>query len=202
MDILNIPLKPFYVGHTTFKLPNMDINDLINIIQDFLINMKKIKRLKKVDFYDFCYECEYYAIDGVEIDPNDKLFVKKYFAAIYCAQKAMELLPHNMPNYDDYIYDNLDSSPSLSCWFKMRIHINYDFSNNGYILQVIKLQGDTSTFYNVYNKLKHALNEKNCLWFIRKNYISLKEDNTPKTNDRITDYLFNDLICKEICSYY
>jgi hypothetical protein len=199
MSNLNVPLKPFYLSRKTIEIPNIGIQNLVNLIDEFLSNTTKIKWNKIENKFE--YFILYFPIENFEIIPNNKSHSLKYFSAIYSAEKALKLFPHNIPMYHDN-YDYPDSSPSLSYWFKAKLQIYYDSDKDCYLLEPTHLSGETFSFYKFLKKIKKIFNKKTFLWLMRKNYISVVEDMQPKTWDHITKYLLDDIICKEICSYY
>jgi hypothetical protein len=120
----------------------------------------------------------------------------------------LEKFPHN---YNDF-YDYNDELPgpiipginklSFEYWFKMEIRIYYDKEKDYFILEFSRRSGESFTFYNIYNQIKHDI-KHSITWLMRKNYINLLEGLDIKQGKEtyIERYLFDELICREICSY-
>ena len=192
-----VPIVPFYTTPSTIKIPKVCLTDLINLLEKTLSGIKKIDVKKKEHFI---YEIEYFPIDDLKINPKtNKLYKKMYYTHLYAACKCFEKFPHNIICYTDNYYHR---SPSIQHWFKAEIRLYYTKKDNHYLLEVNRLTGEALPFYDCfYNPIKAAFNEKNLLWMMRKNYVNLLDGIGP-TEDHITHYALDELVCREICSYY
>jgi len=200
-----VPFKPFYTVSSNFEIPKLYIDDLVNLLEKTINSFKKL-RCSKIT--NFVYSVEYDPIEGMQINPNDKLYKKIFWLGMEASRVALEKFPHN---YNDF-YDYNDELPgpiipginklSFEYWFKMEIRIYYDKEKDCFILEINRLKGESFTFYNIFNQIKHKI-KQSINWLMRKNYINLLEGlkiiqgkETP-----IEHYLLDKLICREICSY-
>lgn len=202
-----VPLDLFhsaYPGHI-FKIPKVCIDDLINLLEEFLSTTKKLKWSK---VREYVYTVEFHPIEKMEIQLT-KINNIKLWASLECALKASDLFPHNFADDDDD--DEIQDMPgpiipgyppSFNNWFTADICISYDPNIECYIVRFIRISGDGFSFTSIYRKLHNVLNEKNILWLVRKNYIKLLEGLGEQYEEtHITQYLLNDLICRDICSF-
>jgi hypothetical protein len=191
-----VPSVPFYTVSTTIKIPKICLDDLINVLETTLSSIRKIEVEKRKHFV---YKIEYFPIETLKINPNtDKFYSKKHFSSLYAASKAIEKFPHNLDYDDDYN----DRPTSIVEWFKAEVRLYYSKKNNNYLLEVNRMTGSSKPFYACfYNYIKEAFDEKNLLWMLRKNYVSLLDGIGP-TSDHITRYLLDELVCREICTYF
>jgi hypothetical protein len=108
------------------------------------------------------------------------------------------MFPHNNTDLHDYV--NHDPI-RIDNWFKAEIRLYYTKKNDNYMLEVNRLIGASSTFYDCfYNYIKDAFDEKNLVWMQRKNYVSLLDGIGP-TEDHISHYLLDEYVCRDVCTY-
>jgi len=203
--ISKVPFKPFYTVPSSFEIPKINIVDLVNLLEK---TINGIKKLRWVKITDFVYSAEYYPIEGMQINPNDSHYKNNFWLGLRASQVALEKFPHN---YND-IYDYNDVLPgpiipginrfSFEYWFKMGIRIYYDKEKDCFILEINRLKGESFTFYNIFNQIKHEI-KQSINWLMRKNYINLLEGLKiiQGKETYIERYLLDELICREICSY-
>jgi len=205
--ITKVPFKSFYTAPSSFEISKINIIDLVNLLEK---TINGIKKLRWVKITDFVYSVEYDPIEGLQINPNDKQYKNKFWLGLRASQVALKKFPHN---YNDF-YDYNDELPgpvmpginrlSLEYWFKMEIRLYYDNEKEKdcFILEMNRLKGESFTFYNIYNQLKHDI-KQSLNWLMRKNYINLLEgvDLKQGEENHIEHYLLDELICREICSY-
>jgi len=200
--LTKIPFKPFYTAPSNFEIPKLCIIDLVNLIETTIFGINKL-RITKIT--DFVYSAEYDPIEGMQINPNDKLYKYKFWIGLKAIQVASEKFPHNI----DFDYDELPdpiipgiNKLSFEYWFKMGIRLYYDKKKDCFILEINRLSGESFTFYNIFNQIKKNI-KQDLNWLMRKNYISLLEglDRKHGKETHIEHYLLDELICREICSY-
>jgi hypothetical protein len=85
---------------------------------------------------------------------------------------------------------------------EIRLYYDNEKEKDCFILEMNRLKGESFTFYNIYNQLKHDI-KQSLNWLMRKNYINLLEgvDLKQGEENHIEHYLLDELICREICSY-
>ena len=204
-SINGVPFKNLFLAPTTITIPKIDVNDLVNLVETFLSSKNKIKSNKK---YDFVYEADYFPIERMEISPKE-IDHKIHTAIMYEANNtALKMFPHLL-NFDDDAdlieFTNLPTQQiSLNNWFKMQISIMYDDKHDNYLLEINRMRGEVCPFYKFYHEFKTFVNNS-ILWLTRKNYIKLFEgnnnENVEPNKKHITRFLFNEMICREICSF-
>lgn len=200
-----IPLMQDFIHSTHFKVPLIAFNaeTIVKFLEEGLSKIKKIICEKKEHFI---YSIDYFPIEGLKIYPNDKLHKYKFFVQSQAATKAYNKFPHNIDNYEEsYRCGFNEPIVSLDNWFKAEIRLYLSKKENCYFLEIVRLSGDGCSFYrHLFNILKEEVfDEKNLLWFMRANYVNLCEGiDKVKKPDHITHYLLNELICKEVCSFF
>jgi len=196
-----VPLKSHFVHNNAFKISNLRIDDLINLIEKFLSINTKISWNKKSHFV---YEGEYNPIEGMRINPKDKVHGEKLYSAILCAYNASEKFLYNANDDDDeFLPGPYCNKISFNNWFTFEIRILYDSEFDNYILEIHRTRGETMAFYTyLSNPLKQYLND-NVLWTLRRHYINLLEgiQIVPYKETSISSYLLDDYVCRDICSY-
>lgn len=222
-EIINPPLlhpdvkTPFY-HWDSWHQKEVNISMEVNAFSDYellqqIINdtLNEIEGLK-ITYDSRCclWTIEYGTKPLEETLPPDQISRLKLgrVSAILAASIAYEKFPHNLDNYDDdddYMDDDeFKNLYTINKWCKMEICVIYDWFDNTFIIQPNRVKGDHSSFYFVSIKVKNAVNNnENVLWLMRKNYVELFEGIQYENNiqDHVSKYLFNDLICKELCSF-
>lgn len=199
--ITTIPSKPCYVSPTTLKIPIIEIKVLADLLEEFLSDSPKIIYKKKGLFV---YAIEYFPIDGLYIETNNRLYNNRNFVQTEATVKAYRKFPHNIDDYEEFIDGLYKNSVTMKNWFKAEIRLYLDQRENCYLVEINGYAcGEPISFYKFFDIIRKVFNEKNLLWLMRKNYISLLEgiDQENKPN-HITRYFLNELICKEVCSFF
>lgn len=207
--ITGVPVKNFFMTPTTITIPKIAINDLVNLVETFLFSKNNFKnKLKSNKKSDFVYEAEYFPIEGIEISPKERSHRMKTAIMYEAINKASRMFPHIYDDDDDDLIEFVNfptEKISLYNWFKMEISIMYDNKDDNYILEINRIRGEAFSFYEFYNEFQTFINNLNILWLIRKNYINLLEgtnnDNVDPNKKHINRFLFNEMICREICSF-
>ena len=194
-----VPTVPFYTVPTTIKIPKVCLDDLINLLEKTLSGIRKID-VEKTEY--FVYKIQYFPIEGLKINPyRDELYRKFSYNHLHAAGKALEMFPHNINyNDDDYEYEFNRERKHIEQWFQAEIRLYYTKKNNHYLLEVCKLTGDSSAFYEFYNHIKEAFCEKKLLWMQREHYVNLLDGIGP-TKDHVSNYALDEYVCREICSF-
>lgn len=197
-----------------WRQKEVNISMVVNAFSDYelakqIINsvLCEIEGLKISYDQSFCiWTIEYGTKPLEESVPQDQLSKVKLgrVVAILASSAAYEKFPHNIDDYEDYMVedDEFKNLYTINKWCKMEISVIYDLFGGMFIIQPSRIKGDHSSFYFVSLKVKESINNnKNILWLMRKNYVELFEGIQYDREDHITKYLFNELICKEVCSF-
>ena len=202
--VTKVPYKS-YSSLNEVEIPKIVIDDLVNLIEKILSNIKKIKWKKNKNFV---YVAEYYPIEGMEINANERIHRVKFWLGIAATSAALQRFPNN--NYVDDMDDDILPSPiipggiiSFQNWFKMELMITVDQDKDCYLLQINRISGEGFSFYSIYEQIKQHI-EESILWLMRKNYINLLEGLhiVPGKENHIERYLLDEYVCREICSCY
>jgi len=202
------PEMPWYLTPTTIKIPLINFNDLVNLLDGILANVDKIEINKK---YDWCYSIEYHPVDGIKMYPRDPLHQIKKISMFQAVSLAFEKFPHLEEMWHENFDENFIPPPlrfdEQKEWFEMEVRIYYCSKQNCYVLEFNRMRGEAGCFYKVFRQIKAQIEEllpqKNYLWLMRKNYLNLLEGTKFNINNetQITRYLLNELLAREICSY-
>jgi len=192
------PEMPYYLLPSHIKIPKIPLTDLINLLEETLsIKMPKLELISKKNF---TYTMELNPIDGLKIKPVE--YYKKMDLNCAAVTKAYSMLP-SLVTLDSDLFLDISSLWSLNSWCKIEINIFYDFKNNSYILEVKRIAGEGCLIYSyIFNPLKAAFSKENMLWTMRRSYISLLEGIQVHEEDPIREYLLDESVCRETCSYY
>ena len=198
------PEMPWYLARTTIKIPLINFNDLVNLLDGILANVEKIEINKK---YDWCYSIEYHPVDGIKMYPRDPLHQIKKITMFQAVSLAFKKFPHLEEIWDENFIPLPLRYDEQKEWFEMELRIFYDSKQNCYTLEFNRMCGEACCFYKVFRQIKAQIEEilpqKNYLWLMRKNYLNLLEGTKINKNNetQITRYLLNELLSREICSY-
>jgi hypothetical protein len=197
------PEIPWHLTPTNLKIPPINFNDLINLLDKILGNTGKLE-INKI--HKWCYSIEFQPVDGIKMYPKDILHRHKWWSMMTAVNEAIKRFPHNLPEFDPHepLPDNFGFRDE---WFKMEIRIYYCKKEHSYIIEFNRMRGEATSFYKIYkileSQIKETFSTANILWLMRKNYIDLSEGSPydEKFETQISRYLFNPFIVREICSY-
>lgn len=205
--VTKVPLKTFYNSPGTLEIPKVCINDLEDLIEKNLSNIKKIKWEKPKRFV---YSVEYHPIEGIEINIKTKEYRQNQHIGFEVRRFICEKFPHYILHDDNYDDDALPDPIipgfnrfSFDYWFKMDLRIMFDPDKDCYLLDINRLSGESCTFYHIYHQIKSNI-KHSLIWLMRKSYVSLLEGlevEPDKEEVPIERYLLDEYICRGICSY-
>jgi hypothetical protein len=180
-------------------IPLIPEDEIISFVEKVLGKMPRIIWVRNKATFTITH----YKIEGLFINEQEPLHRDKHMSIHDAVETALEKFPHNAPNYEHLFDDDL---PGPCCmhggYCQIEIALFYNEPNQLYFLSRKLLCGDRFSASILFGKFGYEFNT-NILWMTRKPYISLAEGLQMKagTEDHISKYLFNDLICKEVCSY-
>lgn len=196
------PDLPFFMSLTFINIPSINFNDLTNLLEGVLANTEKIEISKKNQCF---YEIEFHPVSGIKIYPYEKTHKMKWWSSMHAATSALKKFPQLEPDF--YDIQNIPLPVFRDEWFKMDLRIYYSTKNDCYMLEFYRMRGEAISFYKIFNQIKvqikSVFNTPNLFWLMRKNYINLFEGTqiSKKDENQITQYLLNDLLLREICTY-
>ena len=180
-------------------IPLIPEDEIISFVEKVLGKMPRIIWVRN----NASFIISHYKIEGLFINEQDPLRRDKHMLIHDAAETALGWFPHNAPNYEHLFDDDL---PGPCCmhggYCQIEIALFYDEPSQYYFIGRKLLCGDRFSASILFGKFGYEFNT-NILWLTRKPYISLAEGLQMKAGkeDHISKYLFNDLICKEVCSY-
>jgi len=185
------------------QFPCCDIEWLKNLIGETLSEIEGLRI--QYDEEKFCWNFNYgtkpieHLIDSYELY---KIIRRKKCCAFEASIKATQLFNHLYDNNDEN--DNENDYYIHNYWCEGSINLLYNEENDVIVIKTNKTIGDISTFYFIKKVLNDVLKNKNLHnWVKRRNYLMLVEG-TPDydyVENKITRYLFDEIICREICSF-
>jgi hypothetical protein len=121
-----------------------------------------------------------------------------------CAAAAAKKYPHNAINWNEYFeYHPFPPPISLSgprLWGQYQIRYFQDETTT--FVEIVPMKyASRSTFSDIYMEIRDVLNDQNLLWESRKAYVSLLEGISFDVHGSIPDYLLDEYVCRDICSY-
>lgn len=183
-------------------IPLIPEDEIISFVEKILGKIPRITWVRNKATFTITH----YKIEGLFINEQEPLHRDKHMTIHDAVETALEKFPHNAPNYDElYTIDDYDL-PGRGCghggYCQVEISLFYDEPSQNYFIGRKRLRGDSFSASILFGKIGYKFNT-NILWMTRKPYISLAEGLQMKAGkeDHISKYLFNDLICKEVCSY-
>ena len=177
-------------------IPLVPEDDIISFVENILGKMPRIIWVRN----NASFIISHYKIEGLFINEQDPLHRDKHMLIHDAAETALGWFPHNAPNYEHlYDADYLPGPCVRGGYCQIEISLFYDEPSQLYFLARKRLCGDRFSASILFGKFGYEFNT-NILWMTRKPYISLAEGLQMKagTEDHISKYLFNDLICKEV----
>jgi hypothetical protein len=180
-------------------IPLIPEDEIISFVEKVLGKIPRITWVRNKATFTITH----YKIEGLFINEQEPLHRDKHMTIHDAVETALEKFPHNRPTYE-YLFD--DDLPGRGCghggYCQVEISLFYDEPSQNYFIGRKRLRGDSFSASILFGKIGYKFNT-NILWMTRKPYISLAEGLQIKagTEDHISKYLFNDLICKEVCSY-
>jgi hypothetical protein len=180
-------------------IPLVPEDEIISFVENTLGKIPRITWVRnKVTF-----TITHYKIEGLFINEQEPLHRDKHMTIHDAVETALEKFPHNRPNIEYLFDDNQLPGPYMRGGYcKIEISLFYDDENECYVFGRKRLKGDGFSTSVLFGTLGYEL-KNNILWMTRKHYISLTEGLQMEAGkeDQISKYLFNELICKEVCSY-
>ena len=148
------------------------------------------------------------------IDKDDyklrRIIEHKKYAALLASSKALEKFPHNADYYDDD-FDNFDDDDDLPSpiplfangkWCNIQIYLTYDEEKNIILVEFNRYNGDHKSYYFVANAIETTLKAPTLNNLIRRtNFLAFTEGIEYDHTNPIQNYLCNDMVMREICSY-
>ena len=204
MNFNSIPkvnyVRDIYGVSSPLVIPLIPEDEIISFVEKILGKIPRITWVRNKASFTITH----YRIEGLFVNEQEPLHRDKRMAIFDAVETAMDMFPHNRPNYDD-LYDDNNYLPSLSIrggYCQIEISLVYDEPSERYFLVRKRLRGDGYSTSMLFGTFGYEFNA-NILWMTRKPYISLMEGVQIKAGkeDHISKYLFNDLISKEVCSY-
>jgi hypothetical protein len=144
---------------------------------------------------------------------NTNCLKKIVYVKTICAFEAAKKNRSRLNETNDDCKNTLDLN-----WSTGVIKLFYNEETDEIIIKVVKTNGDsisetcrgpyrvylgeTRTFPILLKALENSFNEKNYNWIKRKNLLMLKRSSVNVELTHITQYLFNDFVCMDICCYY
>jgi hypothetical protein len=203
MNFNSIPKVNFkrdiYGVSTPLVVPLVPEDDIISFVENILGKIPRITWVR----YHASFTITHYKIDGLFIDEQDPLHRDKHMTIHDAAETALAKFPHNAPNYEYLFEDNYLPGPCVRGGYcQIEIALFYDETTQLYFLRRKRLRGDSFSATILFGTIGYEF-KTNILWLTRKPYITLAEGLQIKAGkeDHISKYLFNDLICNEVCSY-
>ena len=188
-----------YGATSPLVIPLIPEDDIISFVEQVLGKIPRITWVRNKATFTITH----YKIDGLFINEQEPLHRDKHMTIHDAAEIALDKFPHNRPNYEDlYDADYLPGPCVRGGYCQIEISLFYDEPSQYYFIGRRRLRGDSFSASMLFGTFGYEFNT-NILWMTRKPYISLAEGLQIKagTEDHISKYLFNDLICKEVCSY-
>ena len=189
-----------YGATSPLVIPLIPEDDIISFVEQVLGKIPRITWVRN----NATFTITHYKIEGLFINEQEPLHRDKHMTIHDAAEIALDKFPHNRPNYE-YLFDDNDDLPRPCVrggYCQIEISLFYDEPSQYYFIGRRRLRGDSFSASMLFGTFGYEFNT-NILWITRKPYISLAEGLQMKAGkeDHISKYLFNDLICKEVCSY-
>jgi len=202
MNFKTIPklnyIREIYSALSPLVVPLVPEDEIISFVEKILGKIPRITWVRNKASFTITH----YRIEGLFINEQEPLHRDKRMTIFDAAEQALDMFPHNRPNFEDMYDDNLPGPSIRGGYCQIEISLFYDESSQCYFLGRKRLRGDGFSTSMLFGTIGYELNA-NILWMTRKPYISLMEGVQIKAGkeDHISKYLFNDLISKEVCSY-
>jgi len=183
-------------------IPLVPEDEIISFVEKMLGKIPRIEWVRK----NASFIITSYRIEGWFINETSESYQAKRMAIFDATDKALAMFPHNKPNYEemyyDYDYSNLPMPTVRGGYCQIEISLHYDDEKECYVLDRKRLRGDRFSVSYLFGTFGYEM-KANILWMTRNPYLSLAEGVQLKAGkeDHISKYLFNELICKEVCSY-
>jgi hypothetical protein len=189
------------------------------IIQKLYIMLSSIKNLRFKYYPDtYAFDIEYKIVPShfeLSLNPIQENFLNIYkLCGLYACKKAQEMFPHNISNYPDVdididfdvdINDTYNFTLKKKKWVFCQLKIyngEKDKKKDGSILlEWNRLSGSRYTSGYIKKQIVNIFSEANQLWLRRSAYINMVYGIETEKNTPIINYLFDELIVKDICSY-
>jgi hypothetical protein len=202
MNLNSIPKlnykRDVYGVSTPLAVPLVPEDDIISFVEKILGKIPRITWVRN----NASFTITHYKIEGLFINEQAPLHRDKHMTIHDAAETALVKFPHNAPNYEYLFDDNLPGPSIRGGYCQIEIALFYDETSELYFLGRKRLRGDSFSASILFGTFGYEF-KTNILWLTRKPYIALAEGLQMKAGkeDHISKYLFNDLICKEVCSY-
>jgi hypothetical protein len=205
--IAKLITKSWYVCPNNLELPFFDVEYLKNYINTTLAEIESLRF--KYNEKRFCWEIEF-GTKPIEltVDDNDIAFLniikKKKYAAKQAAEKAQAngLYEEIMDEYNDDELPGPIPIDSNGKWCRMLILLSYDEEKNIILVEFHRECGDRASFYPITHTIKHMLHDiKSLNWHKRSAYLMFCEGIEYDEKNHIVNYVCNDLLKREICTY-
>jgi hypothetical protein len=123
---------------------------------------------------------------------------RRVFLGRNCAWRAAcKAAKSDVPiNYDD----NLDDERRR--WHNSELRIYSDPENEGdIIIEFLKMQGDGSSFWYIFQAFNKYFSKENVMFWMRQQYLALINGIEYDGENFVLQYLLNELIVCDICTY-
>jgi hypothetical protein len=206
--IVKLITKAWYISPNNLEIPVCDVEILKKYINSTLAEIESLRF--KYNEKRFCWEMEFGTKPTeLTVDQHDikliNIIKKKKYAAVKAAEKAEAngFYEEIMDEYDDEL-----PGPIPLChnnggkWCRMYIYLSYDEEKNVILVEFHRESGDHNSFYPIIHTIKQMLNDtkfKN--WIKRLEYIMFCEGIEYNEKNHITQYVCNDLLKKEVCTF-
>ena len=202
--------KNWYIYPNNLELPFFDVEILKKYINNTLAQIEGLRFM--YNDKKFCWEMEFgtkpieLTVDQTDIKLINTIRIKKY-AASKAAEKAI------LNNLDEEIIDEYNENdelpgpipmfkPSDGKWCLMFIYLSYDEEKNTILIEFHRDSGDRISFYTIIKIIKDMLNNNRFLnWTKRLAYLMFCQGIEYDERNNIINYVCNDLLKREICSY-
>ena len=187
-----------YGATSPLVIPLIPEDDIISFVENILGKIPRITWVRN----NASFTITHYKIEGLFINEQEPLHRDKHMTIHHAAETALDKFPHNTPNYEYLFDDDLPGPCMRGGYCQIEISLFYHEPSECYFFGRKRLCGDSFSASILFGTFGYEFNT-NILWLTRKPYIALAEGIQMKAGkeDHISKYLFNDLICKEVCSY-
>ena len=185
------------------------------IIQELYIILSSIENVRFKYYPEaYSFDIEYKTVPStfeLSLNPIQENYLNIYkLCSLYASKKAQEMFPHNNSNYQDFDID-IDINDTYNFTFKkkkwafcqLKIY-NGDKEKkkqDSILLEWNRLSGSRCTSCYIKKQIANTFSKASQLWLRRSAYIRLVNGIESEKNTPIINYLFDELIVKDICSY-
>jgi hypothetical protein len=187
-----------YGATSPLVIPLIPEDDIISFVENILGKIPRITWVRN----NASFTITHYKIEGLFINEQEPLHRDKHMTIHDAVEIALAKFPHNAPNYEYLFDDDLPGPCMRGGYCQIEISLFYYEPSECYFFGRKRLRGDSFSASILFGTFGYEFNT-NILWLTRKPYIAMAEGVQMKAGkeDHISKYLFNDLICKEVCSY-